>query len=1716
MAFSKLLFLAWVYWFLSLLCFGVHSGGSEVSVNFLEAPPAVTNITSATFVFEVSINGNDGTCGSCYSCVICKLDNQISEDCADKNVSFTSLPDGKHKFEVCAAANQSQEAGCNSYHWTIGKEIIFHSLLKGLPNSNFFDVCGTLVEQDGIEDTVQPTAYLTASTLFTNAQNISVNISFSKPCIRDGGDGGFKCSAPDACNLLVHGAGHVLPSTLRILQPNLQFSLMIELSSSVQYGEVQLLMDENFCKDIAGNEFTRTSNSSLSIQIDRRDVAANLTTPLPTKIIQINVQSRTVLATNKYDDLKVWLYFSEPVLNTSEQILHALSTSEGQLLLTNEDTLGNQRFIYQIQILSPISIVTVTMNPNSIISRQGTAVLATEPMTIFYDIQRPAVSLSSSILRTRDSRIPIRIEFNKNVFGFNSSRVSVEGGHVIPDRQVNRADEDLVFVSINENVTSDIAGNENLVSNRLLVGHYNSVPEESIVASTFTTSTFGLTTLASGLLTLTIATLQANPALSPQSAPLMPDPSQNLFRILGHIQVFALSRWIAVDLPIGYYEFVRGLGWSIPYLRLPWEKNGHVSTPPATSINDTQNLKTVLKEDIRDSFAPVFSSPLAPIFLSSSSRLKAATPAQIKRELGDKNKTKNFCGGPQKSCGWKVFEKLMFWTGVLDLSILLVVRVFIFYMLRFKKSRSGCRTNFGSLAFPRIEILLTVHALSEVSMASAFLIHGRSTSGVIVAVLIWGIVSFILLASFLFLFIGITCGKLIKYEETPQREDMGTSPWLQCFTRAIVGPAKQGKWTSKNQFEVKFGPLFEDLRGPSKLSIETQNDSFSFVRKFLAGPGIYYTILQLVSKVTQGILNGVFPDDPSTKAPAIILLSLSSLQLFFLVLTKPFIFRRLQFVETVAVTTEVVMFASTVFSKQEPYDHGKKAVGITLLVLFLVSYLVQTINLWHGMYEQIKRLDNRRGSFVLGFRIDGNSTESQTAAGTEDPEAEQSGALVKKSSSKEGTTSASASLPSSLDNKPRPTWLNKKLPPPSRPRQFLRGLAPGVLGQISNLVTEEEKFEEGNATDPVTEEEKKEKTSGIDQATEEEPKEENQRADRVTEEEKEGNNGLEQVSEEEPKVNAVPVESQNAAGTEDPEAKQSGALVRKSTSKPSSSDNKPRPTGLNMKLPTPSRPRQFIRGLAPGVLGQIGNLVTEEEKFKEGNATDPVTEEEKKEKTSGIDQATEEEPKDENQSADRVTDEEREWNNGIEQVSEEEPKMNAVPIESRNAAGTEDLEAKQSGALVRKISSKEGTASASASLPSSSDNKPRPTGLNKKLPPPSRPRQFLRGLGPGVLSQISNLVTEEQKFEGNATDPVTEEEKKEKTSGIDQATEEEPKEENQSADRVTQEEQGGNNGIEQVREEEPKMNAFPIESQNASGTEDPEAKQSGALVRKSTSKEGTASAGASLPSSSDNKPRPTGSNKKLPPPSRPRQFQRGLCPGVLSHTSNQVTEEEKGEEGHATDQVTEEEKKEKTSGIDQVTEEEPKEENQSANRVTEEEKEGNSGIEQVSEEEPKMESHEITDEEKREKTSGIDKVCEEEPQGGHRADGVTREESSCVELVAEKEKREETHTTDQVDEENKIKSYCGFCKRVKQLLSELGAIYKTIELDLQGDGNEIQSALEEKTGKKTVPKSDDTFPDSIGVKKRKSSGKRRAGKRNLSVSLPSLPRSKEKSKEEEF
>ena len=66
-------------------------------------------------------------------------------------------------------------------------------------------------------------------------------------------------------------------------------------------------------------------------------------------------------------------------------------------------------------------------------------------------------------------------------------------------------------------------------------------------------------------------------------------------RIVCHLQVFALSRWLAVRLPVEYYEFARGLQWSIPYFSLPWE-SGHIPYNVKTNSSLPDNTHSYMSK----------------------------------------------------------------------------------------------------------------------------------------------------------------------------------------------------------------------------------------------------------------------------------------------------------------------------------------------------------------------------------------------------------------------------------------------------------------------------------------------------------------------------------------------------------------------------------------------------------------------------------------------------------------------------------------------------------------------------------------------------------------------------------------------------------------------------------------------------------------------------------------------------------------------------------------------------------------------------------------------------------------------------------------------------------------------------------------------------------------------------------------------------------------
>lgn len=77
-----------------------------------------------------------------------------------------------------------------------------------------------------------------------------------------------------------------------------------------------------------------------------------------------------------------------------------------------------------------------------------------------------------------------------------------------------------------------------------------------------------------------------------------------LQRIACHIQVFALSKWLTVILPIEYYEFTRGIEWSIPFINLPWETEDMDSFLKDSSFQVLTYSK-VSEGNILNSFVPM-------------------------------------------------------------------------------------------------------------------------------------------------------------------------------------------------------------------------------------------------------------------------------------------------------------------------------------------------------------------------------------------------------------------------------------------------------------------------------------------------------------------------------------------------------------------------------------------------------------------------------------------------------------------------------------------------------------------------------------------------------------------------------------------------------------------------------------------------------------------------------------------------------------------------------------------------------------------------------------------------------------------------------------------------------------------------------------------------------------------------------------------------------
>lgn len=586
----------------------------------------------------------------------------------------------------------------------------------------------------------------------------------------------------------------------------------------------------------------------------------------------------------------------------------------------------------------------------------------------------------------------------KPVFGFNSSFVSISGGYLDSFEELSgsiyivyvKANTSTLSIKIPENVTQDVAGNKNLASNILKVKHY-SVPMISSVISWVTTYIFLVTSFVAGLLTLSTTSLYSLGAFPRPSPYLISDPTRNLFRTACHIQFFALTRWLPVTLPVDYYELVRGIQWIIPYFPLPWETKIKEQIMVATSpyigphsfISKTHNNMINLKTSTNAE--SVFGLPLT----AMEYRLFFET-SNLKPEA------EHVLGLPHSTV-WRDFNRIMFWIAIIGGSLVLL-HIVLSLILKFKKAHSEKKRSFGAFVFPRFELFLLILALPSICKAARSLIQGyfkhqgAAEASVIVGILVLCVVAILLLALFLFLSVGITFGKLLQYKEIHQEGQ--TFHWYQELIRVTLGPGKRGQWTWKTENSVyltRLGPVFEDLRGPPKYMLtqisgsnplkqqddriiasddENEDAEAPCIQKLFGILRIYYTFLETVKRVCLGIIAGAFLDNETAKTPIVVLLSITSFQLFFLLLKKPFIKKKVQLVEIISIACQVGVFASCLMllAKDFPEASGKK-LGIFMVVLFLIGFIMLMCNEWYSLYKQTKRLDQINRSFLSGLKM---------------------------------------------------------------------------------------------------------------------------------------------------------------------------------------------------------------------------------------------------------------------------------------------------------------------------------------------------------------------------------------------------------------------------------------------------------------------------------------------------------------------------------------------------------------------------------------------------------------------------------------------------------------------------------------------------------------------------------------------------------------------------
>ncbi|GMP30080.1 hypothetical protein CsSME_00004910 [Camellia sinensis var. sinensis] len=972
-----------LYLYFALLLVGVfNSTQSMVLIRLDQTPPTRSRFSTAVFRYSVVEMNGSNACKNGGCSIHCKLDGQTLRSCPADIIVFKNLTVNQKHYFVLNIRTWDGKSNSSAYSWFI--------------------------------DTIPPTATIFSKQSYTNAEKVEIDITFSEAC------SGFKCINSSNCDVIVNGPAHLDASSLHIIKPDIKYGLSIIFSQRSIYARVIIKMADNFCTDQAGNQFTRTNSSIFIVHLDRRPVQVDLWMSVPSYELVINGVPRTIIATNKMEDLKVFLDFSSPIINSTKQILSALHVNSGNFVPSHSGNHGNRGFVFELKNISSTEIVIVELEAASVIGRTGTPVSPVAPITFLYDSSEPGVGLSTSSSRvTKESNVNIIIEFTKPVFGFEASKVAVEGGSL--KRQAVSQD---VSVIVPAGQVNDISGNLNLASNVLNVKHY-SAPSISIALHSFMTAGILATSLAAAILSLSSANLGAVGTLASGDT-VVSDPLMNLHGMVGHLQVFVLADWLSDSLPVEYSETTKGLRWLLPREKLPWKKESSSMWPNHLYLTET---KLVMKEN----HLPIgflshkrayhaYEQNLA--FSSYYLQEGLPFPTEIYPKSGELPQQHNITmknipyglpldskeyfiyflrGEPlsassvikrmEKYTGWQDLEMNLFWLGVGGVG-LLVTHTLIFLFLRWRIRPSA----YGIFSVPRFELFLLILMLPCISQSAAFAIRGGTTGGILTGTLLLAIPVGFILSVCLFLIITIFSGSFAQYTEVKHMHNK--EPWYTKLWLFFTGRPTIGKWLYReglpSSFLPRFGILFENRRGPPLFVLVDQNDSNSkpkWAESGLSGIGrrravssddsneetkvpmskrllgctrSSYIILDLLRRVSFGIIAGAYPSGGLNQS--LFTLTITLVQFLCLFTLKPYISRGVHAVESVSLLCEAGHLVLSI-SLNGSNLVGEHEVGYAMLGFLFLTYVSQIINEWYAIIKCLLRLSQpRQNSFKLGLK----------------------------------------------------------------------------------------------------------------------------------------------------------------------------------------------------------------------------------------------------------------------------------------------------------------------------------------------------------------------------------------------------------------------------------------------------------------------------------------------------------------------------------------------------------------------------------------------------------------------------------------------------------------------------------------------------------------------------------------------------------------------------